>query len=151
MKCAHAIKRAKIQHDQDKDNSEHNLSNFPCILSSGYPLEVRLSYFPVQYAGCVEVKYAGIWGDVGMFHWDQEDGRVVCRQLGYQDVLTVIWRCSYWQAGEHNVVTWLDNVQCIGNESSLTNCTLERQTYRSSLGYDAGVVCQNKSQTGRYT
>lgn len=124
---------------------------FPCILFSGYPLKVRLSHAPVQYAGCVEVEYAGIWGDVGMFRWDHEDGRVVCRQLGYQDVLTVMWRCSFKLARVSNVVTWFDNVQCIGNESSLTNCTLERQRYRSSFGYDAGVVCQNKSQTGTYT
>ena len=111
-------------------------------------MDVRLSYAPVHYAGCVEVKYAGIWGDVGMFRWGPEDGRVVCRQLGYQDVLTVLWRCNNLLGGKSSVVTWIDTVQCIGNESSLTNCTHKWQTYRSSFGIDAGVVCQNRSQTG---
>lgn len=116
-------------------------------ITDTYPLDVRLSYAPVHYAGCVEVNYAGIWGDVGMFRWDREDGRVVCRQLGYQDVLTVLWRCNNWLGGKPNVVTWMDTVQCTGNESSLTNCTHEWQTYRSSFRFDAGVVCQNRSQT----
>lgn len=120
---------------------------FALFIFWGYPLDVRLSYGP-HYAGCVEVNYAGIWGDVGMFRWDQADGRVVCRQLGYQDVLTVLWRCSIWLVGKSNVVTWIDTVRCTGNESSLTNCTHEWQTYRSSFGFDAGVVCQNRSQTG---
>ena len=127
---------------------KHSLFNLLCLLRSGYPLEVRLSPAPVHYAGCVQVKYAGIWGDVGRFRWDQEDGRVVCRQLGYQDVLTALWGCSVLLTEKGNVVTWLDNVQCVGNESYLTNCTHEQQRSRSSLGYDAGVVCQTGSQIG---
>ncbi len=131
-----------------KDNITQNLPNLLCLIFLGFPLEARLSHTPFHYAGCVEVKYAGVWGDVGMFRWDQEDGRVICRQLGYQDVLTVLWRCSAWLARISNVVTWIDNVQCVGNESYLTNCTHGFQRFRSSFGYDAGVVCQNTSQTG---
>ncbi|KAJ7388653.1 hypothetical protein OS493_036507 [Desmophyllum pertusum] len=40
----------------------------------------------------------------------------------------------------------MDNVQCIGNESSLTNCTHDLQTLRRSIGFDAGVVCENGSE-----
>ena len=111
-------------------------------------MPLRLSYAPVPYAGCVEVEYAGVWGDIGPFGWDQADSRVVCRQLGYRDALTVFWRCRAFLNDSYNVVTWVDNVHCRGNESSLDNCSRELQTYRSSLGYDAGVVCKRETEPG---
>ena len=122
------------------------------LFFSAYSLPPRLSHAPVPYAGCVEVNYAGIWGDIGQFHWNQKNGRVVCRELGYQDVATVLWRCSFTlkRNNKFNMVTWMEDVRCHGNESSLTNCSHRWQTFRSSFGLDAGVVCTNGTETGTY-
>lgn len=113
-------------------------------ISTEMPL--RLSYTPVPYAGCVEVKYAEVWGDIGSFGWDQADSRVVCKELGYRDVLTVFWRCRAILKNTYRAITWVDNVRCHGNETSLSNCSRELQTYRSSLGFDAGVVCKRETE-----
>ena len=96
------------------------------------------------------MKYAGVWGDVGQYRWDRKDGRVVCRQLGYRDVVTVLFRCRAILLSKYNAVTWMDNVRCHGSESSLTNCSHEWLTYRSSWGFDAGVVCRNETKPGMY-
>lgn len=45
-----------------------------------------------------------------------------------------------------STVTWVDNVRCRGNESSLNNCSRDFQTYRSSLGFDGGVVCKRETE-----
>ena len=96
------------------------------------------------------MNYAGVWGDVGQFYWNRKNGRVVCRELGYQNVLTVLWRCSATFNKSYYFVTWMDNVRCYGNESSLSNCTYRRQTFRGALGIDAGVVCSNETVQGMH-
>ena len=94
------------------------------------------------------MKFAGVWGDVGQFYWNRKNSRVVCRELGYQDVVTVVWRCSATLKSNYYTVTWMDNVRCYGNESSLTNCTHRWQTFRGALGRDAGVFCTNGTEKG---
>lgn len=94
------------------------------------------------------MKYAGVWGDVGQFSWNRKNSRVVCRELGHQDVLTVVWRCSATLKSNYYTVTWMDNVRCYGNESSLANCTHRWQTFRSASGRDAGVFCTNGTEKG---
>lgn len=95
------------------------------------------------------MKYTGVWGDVGMYRWNRKNGRVVCRQLGYPDIVTVLWRCRVILLKRYSAVTWMDDVRCKGDESYLTNCSHDSQTLRSSLGFDAGVVCKNETQAGK--
>ena len=50
--------------------------------------EVRLYYIyylPSHYEGLVEVYLSEEWGTVSDDSWTQEDGEVVCRQLGFSD------------------------------------------------------------------
>ena len=56
--------------------------------------EVRLyySYYnPIYYRGIVEVYLSEEWGTVAYDgSWTQEDGEVVCRQLGYETSSKVV-------------------------------------------------------------
>ena len=40
--------------------------------------------------GIVEVFNGGMWGTICDEHFDQEDGNVMCRQLGYTGALRVV-------------------------------------------------------------
>ena len=50
-------------------------------------IEVRLVNGKHNYEGRIEVKYDGIWKAVCDHNWDRKAGRVVCRMLGYPDLL----------------------------------------------------------------
>ena len=71
--------------------------------------------------------------------FDTNDANVVCRQLGYPGALEV--RSDYYGPGSGPI--WLDNVACLGNETSLYNCTHNGfGLHNCGHDEDIGVVCQ---------
>lgn len=79
----------------------------------------RLTRITVPSEGDVELYNSGKWLPVCNDFWDLNSGTVVCRDLGYPDVLNV--------SGSRHVVSpknrpfWI-NLTCTGNESRLRNC-----------------------------
>ncbi len=91
--------------------------------------------------GRVEVYHNGRWGTVCDNDWDINDARVVCRQLGFQVALTA------YQAGIFGRTTgqiWLGDVNCTGDESSLSSCSHQGLgVHNCRHAEDARVGCTN--------
>lgn len=99
--------------------------------------------------GRVEIYHDGIWGTVCDDNWDIKDATVVCRMLGYKYA---------WQAFSFGVFMkqqnanefygtgpiWLDNVNCLGVESTLIECGHNGWlVHNCDHEEDAGIFCGN--------
>ena len=81
------------------------------------PIEVRLINGQDANEGRVEILYAGVWGAICNDLFNLTAANVVCRQLGYPGAVRV---ASF---GSHSNQIWLDDVRCIGNETSIVHCS----------------------------
>ena len=81
----------------------------------------------------------GEWGTVCDDGWDTSDASVVCRQLGYPVVKGVYSNARFGQGSGR---IFFDDVQCSGEENSLTDCS-HIGIGRHNCGHheDAGVSC----------
>uniref|UniRef100_A0A1X7TDK3 SRCR domain-containing protein n=2 Tax=Amphimedon queenslandica TaxID=400682 RepID=A0A1X7TDK3_AMPQE len=89
-----------------------------------------------HWEGRVEVCNNGLWGTVCDNNWGSTDAAVVCRQLGWGTSGSPL-SFAYFSQG---AVIHLDNVQCLGTEQLLTNCT-HSTTHNCGHSKDAGVAC----------
>ena len=104
--------------------------------------------FNSSSSGRVEVLYKGVWGTVCGDSWDLQDAAVVCRQLGLEGALAA-FRAS--EFGPRIGQIWLDEVQCGGDESSISECVhREWGDHDCSHYYTAGVVCRPRSKAMKH-
>ncbi|XP_033115377.1 soluble scavenger receptor cysteine-rich domain-containing protein SSC5D-like [Anneissia japonica] len=82
---------------------------------------VRLADGASVYEGRLEIYYNGEWGTVCDDRWDYEDAHVVCRELGYGNPVRTLISTGYQGAYDQSI--FLDDVDCIGWESSLSSCS----------------------------
>ncbi|XP_055993193.1 soluble scavenger receptor cysteine-rich domain-containing protein SSC5D [Sorex fumeus] len=81
---------------------------------------LRLVAGPSRCSGRLEVWHGGRWGTVCDDAWDLRDAAVACRELGCgaaQPQDPAMGRFG-WGSGP----IWLDDVDCVGTEASLSDC-----------------------------
>lgn len=114
------------------------LSNSVCIPVE--ILQVRLVNGSHYGEGRVEVLHNNIWGTVCDDIWTTSNAQVVCRMLGYNGPAVAK---SFAYFGEGSGQIWMDDVNCDGNEHSLTKCQFLGFGNHNCYHYeDAGVICQ---------
>ena len=117
-------------------------------------VSARLTGFGSKSMGLVELLHAGVWRRVCDTKWGMNEGYVVCRQLGYPNVITVTVNVS---SRAHSVETTsfkLENVTCTGDESDISECYKgSKLTVNCVDGLEAAVVCDTskclKDEDGR--
>ncbi|KAJ8347458.1 hypothetical protein AAFF_G00198870 [Aldrovandia affinis] len=106
--------------------------------------EIRLVNGGSQCSGRVEIYHSGEWGTVCDDIWDMNDAEVVCRQLGCGGALSAIHNDQF---GESSGPIWLEDVGCLGSESSLSQYTHPGfESHNSGHDEDAGVIFSDSEQ-----
>ena len=97
----------------------------------------------------MEVYYDGAWGTVCDDGWGIDGARVVCRQLGFRYALHVYGSARY---GQGTGPILLDDVYCLGSESSLLSCRHSGiGSHNCHHSEDASVVCgENGGENNLY-
>ncbi|KAJ8370120.1 hypothetical protein SKAU_G00101480 [Synaphobranchus kaupii] len=120
------------QHDQDAG----------VVCSEGST--VRLVNGAHRCAGRVEVRVGGQWGTVCDDYWEMRDAHVVCRELGCGYPLFAPRWASF---GQGMGLIALDDVACLGSETSLLNCGHMGHGQHNCFHYeDASVVCSDAAE-----
>ena len=100
---------------------------------------VRLVDGSSKYEGRVEVHYNGEWGTVCDDGWDLNDAQVVCNELELDGAAVVRVNEFY---GEGSRKIWLDDLNCVGTEWTIGNCSHRGwNVHNCEHKQDAGVQC----------
>lgn len=96
--------------------------------------------FSLPSSGRVEVLHNGKWGTICDDYWNKQDADVVCHQLGYDGALRAVGNAAF---GQGTGQIWLDDVQCKGDELSISDCTHSGWGAHNCYHRDdAGIVCR---------
>lgn len=98
------------------------------------------------FEGRVEIYHLGHWGTICDDYFGMEEADVVCKQLNFTLGAQTVYNSAYYGQGTGKI--YLDNVVCVGNETSLINCKHQGWNGHNCHHFeDVGVVCLTN---GRY-
>ena len=93
--------------------------------------------------GRVEIFHQGQWGSVCDNGWNDNDARVVCRELGFLE--NVGEARVHLEHGAGSGRIFLDDVQCAGSEMRLSECSASPVgSHNCGHNNDAGVSCEGQ-------
>lgn len=117
------------------------ISMFSCVTED---LQIRLAGSGALCSGRIEVYYNNSWGTVCNDGWDMNDALVACRQLGCGPATsTSIWGVF----GPGTGPIWLDEVACLGNETSLSECQYNgSETHNCGHSKDVVIFCSGENE-----
>ena len=114
---------------------------FSCCLCS-FP-SARLLGGKTTSQGLVQVNYNNNWGWVCADQWDRQDADVACRMMGFDGSSSSFKKKQ--ESKETNYHYWLNNMQCNGNERSLSSCIHDGlKPHNCEEGQIAGAACKPK-------
>ena len=93
--------------------------------------------------GTVQVYFHAFgWGKICDDGWDLDNAKVVCRMLGYPRAISSEINSKFGKGFGRFI---LDDVNCVGNESDIANCSHSAWgEHDCSDSEVAGVVCGGK-------
>lgn len=107
---------------------------------------IRLADGIGSHEGRVEIYHDGMWGTVCDDGWDLQDAAVVCQQLGYPSAEEAVLVGGF---GQGSGPIWLDEVDCLGTETNLTQCNHNGFGNEDCIHFeDAGVRCATEGMYG---
>ena len=106
---------------------------------------VRLANGSSIFEGRLEVQHDDLWGTVCDYGWDIHDAQVICNQLGFGQATAAAHNALY---GEGHGQIWLENVNCVGTELTIEDCShngwgYNYYYYYCTHGDDASVRCSS--------
>ena len=105
--------------------------------------DIRLANGTTSSSGRLEVYHNGTWGTVcNDAQYNNNMANVVCRMQGFSSGQVKVDT----EFGEGTGPIWMDNVDCSGNETSLSDCQHQGWGVNNCDHFeDVGVVCSNYS------
>ena len=98
---------------------------------------VRLGEKAFTNKGLVAFYHNKTWRGICDQQWDKQDADVVCRELGFKNAALI-----YNSPANKGGTTWINNLHCHGDETSLVSCVNNGwKNHSCSNGRQAGVVC----------
>ena len=90
-------------------------------------------------SGLIEIYHNGTWGTICRRGFSLKEANVACRQLGFMGANSL-----NFGFGPGFGTIWLDNVNCIGNSTSLADCNHGPWGSSRCFHYeDIGVNCRD--------
>jgi deleted-in-malignant-brain-tumors protein 1 len=101
----------------DLHNCQHSEDvSISCVDDIG---DLRVVGGPSTRQGRLEVRYNGVWGTVCDDNFDNADAAVICYMLGFGRIGQFYSNPTATGAPSQ---IWLDEMRCVGAETSLTSC-----------------------------
>uniref|UniRef100_A0A673KHP6 Si:ch211-161n3.4 n=1 Tax=Sinocyclocheilus rhinocerous TaxID=307959 RepID=A0A673KHP6_9TELE len=92
-------------------------------------------------SGRLEILHDQTWMSVCDAAFDQQDAEVVCRELDCGAPVQVLGAAAF---GKGDTQMWTQEIQCRGNESQISFCSISSHRHNCSSDNNVGLKCSGK-------